>query len=172
MTTVIVGSPPPELEALLQRRRRMGADRRDEVWEGVLHMTPAAHDRHARLQAQVLHLLTPYGAAAGLTVLGEFNLGEPDDYRVPDGGLRRAGPGALYNPTAALVVEIVSPSDESWAKLAFYGAREVDEVLIVDSPKDTLTWLALTEHEYLPVEHSGLVVGLGPAALADLIDWQ
>ncbi len=171
MSTVVVGSPPPELEALLQRRKCMGADRRDEVWEGVLHMTPAAHSRHARLQAQVLRLLGPPADAAGLTVLVEFNLGEPDDYRVPDGGLQRPGPDQLYCATAALVVEIVSPGDESWAKLAFYATRGVDEILIVDSPKGTLTWLALNGGEYRPVEHSGLIK-LDAGQLADRIDWR
>ncbi|MGI8902916.1 MAG: Uma2 family endonuclease [Solirubrobacteraceae bacterium] len=171
MSTLVLGSPPPELEALLERRRRTGADRRDEVWEGVLHMTPAAHSRHARLQAQVLRLLAPRADAVGLTVVGEFNLGEPDDYRVPDGGLQRPGPDQLYCPTAALVVEIVSPGDESWVKLGFYATRDVDEVLIVDSPKGALTWLALTQPEYRPVEYSELI-DFGPAELAGQIDWR
>jgi Uma2 family endonuclease len=35
-------------------------------------------------------------------------------------------------PTAALVVEIVSPGDESYKKLDFYAAQAVDEVVIVD----------------------------------------
>ncbi|MGI8903835.1 MAG: Uma2 family endonuclease [Solirubrobacteraceae bacterium] len=171
MSTVVVGSPPPELEALAQRRRRTGADRRDEVWEGVLHMTPAAHGRHADLQAQVLYILRPHAEAAGLTVLDEFNLGEPDeDYRVPDGGLHRPGAHQLYYPTAALAVEIVSPGDESWAKLAFYAARGVEEILIVDSPPGTVAWLSLTEGEFRPVQRSGLIE-LGPAALTEQIDW-
>ena len=55
---------------------------------------------------------------------------------MPDGGILRPGPDQLYYPTAALVVEIVSPEDESWAKLPFYSAHDVNEVLIVD-PKNT-----------------------------------
>jgi hypothetical protein len=31
MTTLVLGSPPPELEALLERRRRAGVDRLDEA---------------------------------------------------------------------------------------------------------------------------------------------
>jgi hypothetical protein len=56
-------------------------------------------------------------------MIGIFNLGEPDDYRVPDGGLFRPGPDELYVPTAELVVEIVSPGDESGQKLGFYAAH-------------------------------------------------
>jgi Uma2 family endonuclease len=100
-----------------------------------------------------------------------FNLGEPDDYRVPDGGLFRPGPDELYLPTAALVVEIVSPEDKSWEKLAFYAKHGVDEVLIVDPQERRVQWLALSEEgEYRPVERSGLVE-LSPAELAERIDW-
>ena len=31
MTTLVLGAPPPELEALLERRRQAGVDRLDEV---------------------------------------------------------------------------------------------------------------------------------------------
>ena len=170
MSTVVVGDPPPELEQLLERRRQMGADRRDEIWEGVLHMAPAAHGRHGSLQAQVLRILGPHADTAGLRELGEFNLGEPEDYRVPDGGLRRPAPEELYNPTAALVVEIVSPGDETWKKLPFYANRGVDELLIADPEKRTIDWLALRDGEYGSVERSGLIE-LGPRELAERVDW-
>ncbi len=41
-------------------------------------MSPPAHGRHAKLQARVLYLLNPRADAVGLTVLAEFNLGEPE----------------------------------------------------------------------------------------------
>jgi hypothetical protein len=34
MTTVVLGDRPPELEALVKRRRKLGLDTHDEVWEG------------------------------------------------------------------------------------------------------------------------------------------
>ncbi|MDQ6776198.1 MAG: Uma2 family endonuclease [Actinomycetota bacterium] len=80
----------------------------------------------------MVELLRPPARARGLTPLGEFNLGELENYRVPDGGLHRPGPDELYNPTAALVIEIVSSNDETWDKLRFYAAHQVDEPLIVD----------------------------------------
>jgi len=38
---VLTAEPmPSEVEALIERRRRAGADRFDEVWDGVLHISP------------------------------------------------------------------------------------------------------------------------------------
>jgi len=41
MPTLVLGTPPPELEALLERRRQAGVDRLDVVWQGVHHVVPA-----------------------------------------------------------------------------------------------------------------------------------
>ena len=169
--TIVVSDPPPgEFEALLERRRRWGADHRDEVWGGVLHMNPGPHSRHAKIQAQLIQLIGPFARDAGLDVLGATNLGSAEDFRVPDAMLQRPGPDCLFNPTAALVLEIVSPGDETWDKLAFYAAHSVDELLIVDPQARTVHWLALADGEYRPTERSGLVE-LGPNELAERIDW-
>ena len=71
---------------------------------------------------------------------------------------------------AALVVEIVSPDDESWQKLPFYAAHGVDEVLILDPQERSVHWLGLADGEYRELERSGLIE-LGPAELAERIDW-
>jgi Uma2 family endonuclease len=68
------------------------------------------------------------------------------------------------------VVEIVSPGDESWEKLPFYAAHRVDEVLIVDPQERSVSWLALRDGEYHPIERSGLV-DLGTLGLAEQLDW-
>ena len=44
----------------------------------------------------------PHARAAALETVGEFNIGDADDYRIPDCGLLTPGPDALYLPTAAL----------------------------------------------------------------------
>ncbi len=172
MSTLVIGTPPPELEALLERRHRSGLDRLDEVWEGVLHMTPAASGEHAIIAQQLAELLGPAARAAGLfATMHEFNLGSSEhDFRVPDGGVHRSPPLGVWHLTAAVVVEIVSPGEEPWGKLPFYAAHDVDEVLIVDPAKRTVAWLALRDGEYRPVERSGLIA-LGPAGLADQLDW-
>jgi Uma2 family endonuclease len=172
MPTLVLDPPPPELQELLERRRRSGIDRLDEVWDGVLHVIPAPNHAHARIAQQLAELLGPLARAAGLeATMHEFNLGDSKrDFRVPDGGLHRPDAAELWHPTAALIVEIVSPGDEAWDKLPFYAKHHVDEVLIVDPEKRAVDWLALAGGEYRPVEHSGLIE-LGPADLAARIDW-
>jgi Uma2 family endonuclease len=171
MPTLVLDPPPAEFQALLERRRRVGADRRDEVWKGVLHMAPAPHYRHARLQWQLALLLDGPARAAGLEPSSEFNLGEPEDYRIPDGGLHRPTPEGLYLPTAAVVIEILSPGDETPDKLPFYATHHVDELVIVDSEQRTVQWLALGEDgSYRQVKRSR-IIDLGAEELADRIDW-
>jgi Uma2 family endonuclease len=172
MSTLVLGTPPPELASLLERRRRSGVDRLDEVWQGVLHMVPGPSFEHARITHQLALLLDGPARAAGLlAAIGEFNLGKSEhDFRVPDGGLHRPGAAGVWLPTAALVVEILSPGDETWAKLPFYAAHDVAEVLIVDPADRTVTWLGLSGGDYCRLERSGLIE-LGAAELADRLDW-
>jgi Uma2 family endonuclease len=123
------------------------------------------------IEAQLMRLLGPCADAAGLLLSGQCNIGEGErDFRVPDGALHRPGASGTWHPTAALVVEIVSPGDESREKLRFYAARGVDELLIVDPVTRSVEWLALSDSEYRPIERSGLI-DLGRAELAERIDW-
>lgn len=172
MRTLILDPPPPEVQALLERRRRLGLDRKDEVWEGVLHVVPAREIRHAKITQQLAEILGATARAAGLSpAMAEFNLGASDqDYRVPDGGLLHPDARGTWLPTAALVVEIISPRDETWQKLPFYAAHDVSEVLIVDPQAREIHWLALTEGRYEPVKRSSLI-DLGPAELTQRIEW-
>jgi hypothetical protein len=93
MPTLVRDPQPAEFEALLERRRRLGQDLFDELWEGVLHMNPAPSGRHARFEAQLLAMLDGPAGAARLTVVGRFNVGDNQhDYRVPDGGCTVTSP--------------------------------------------------------------------------------
>jgi len=172
MATLVLGTPPPELEALLERRRRAGVDRLDEVWEGVRHMFPGPSFEHAQISQQLAVLLDGPARDAGLLpAMSEFNLGESEhDFRVPDGGLHRPGAAGVWLATAAVVVEILSPDDESWQKLPFFAEHHVDEVLLVDPAEHTVTWLALRDGEYQPAQRSRLIE-LGPTELAEKLDW-
>jgi Uma2 family endonuclease len=171
MRALVLDPPTAGLEALLERRRRFGLDRFDEVWDGVLHMVPAPNHGHASIEAQLIMILGPKARAAGLEIIGQSNLGESaHDYRVPDTALHRPGAGGTWHPTAALVVEIVSPGDESWDKLPFYAAHGVDEALIVDPAERTCDWLALSGGEYTPIERS-LLIDLSASELVEQLDW-
>jgi Uma2 family endonuclease len=169
---LVLGTPPPELQALLERRHQAGVDRLDEVWQGVRHLVPGPSFEHAHVAQQLGELLGPLARPAGLVpTMHEFNLGESGhDFRVPDGGLHRPGAAGLWHATAAVVVEVLSPGDESRQKPAFYAEHDVDEVLLVDPPTRTVTWLALRDREYQPVPTSSLIA-LGPHELAAQLDW-
>jgi Uma2 family endonuclease len=171
MPTLILDPLPVEIDELLYRRKQLDLDRADEMWDGVLHVNPTPHGRHGRVLQQLTEIFGPLAHAAGLIAMADFNLGTKGNYRVPDSGILRSGPDRLYYPTAALVVEIVSPKDESWAKLPFYAAHHVDEVLIVDPQKREVNWLALQGDGYETVERSGLIE-FGPKELAEQIAWS
>jgi Uma2 family endonuclease len=168
--TVVLDPAPAEFEALLERRRALGQDLYDEVWEGEYHMAPAPHPSHGYVGRQLAVLLNPLALHAGLVGTDPFNLGSPDDYRVPDGGLHRELPSTTFVPTAAVVVEIASPRDETWQKLDFYAAHSVDELLIADPAKRSVTWLVLHAGRYVESEYSPLL-GVTAAKLAEQIDW-
>ncbi len=170
MRTLVLEPPPTELQALIERRRQLGIDLYDEVWEGVLHMVPAPHSAHGKIDRRLARLLDAPARAAGLDATGPINLGTSEDYRVPDAALLRPGPDGVYLPSAALVVEIVSPGDETWAKLSFYAAHAVEELLIVDPQKRSIDWLALRDDSFEAIERSS-VIDLSVTQLVEGLDW-
>ena len=171
MRTVVLGPPPPELASLLDRRRASGADKLDEVWEGEYHMVPAPNAAHGRVDRQLIVLLEPYAQSAGLEGTTIFNLGtNSDNYRVPDAGYHRQPPVGDWIPTAAVVVEVVSPHDETWDKLGFYAAHGVDEILVADPAEQSITLLELRDGKYARVDRSRLL-GVAAGELERQIDW-
>jgi len=173
MTTVLVGGVPPVLEQWLGERRRLGLDRRDEVWEGVLHVVaPYASSGHGELEDQIGRLLYDPAKAAGLVPGGRFILGDPDDYRIPDGGYHWQRPyGAAWVPTAALVVEIRSPGDETDAKFGFYAARRVAEVIVVDPAQRSVRWWRLGDDGEYAEQPGSALLEMDAATLAGELDW-
>ena len=170
MKTVVLGPRPAELEELIERCRRFGQDLYDEVWEGTYHMAPAPHSDDGHLDTELAAILAPLAKAAGMTSSGPLNIGHPDDYRVPDRAVLRERQHATYVPTAAVVVEIVSPDDETFEKLPFCADHGVDEVAIVEGRERRVRIFALTGPSYTETGHSALL-GISAADLAERIDW-
>jgi Uma2 family endonuclease len=169
--TLFLDEPPREVATWLERRRALGQDRRDEVWEGVYHVVPAAHFRHGDAQAQLVQLLGPRAAAAGLRAVGEINIGSSrHDFRVPDITIVKGRDHDLYLPTASIVVEIVSPGDESYQKFGFYFAHAVEEVLIVDPQRRTVEWYARGADAFVRAGRSALL-DVDEPTLHGEIDW-
>lgn len=167
--TVVLGEPPADLVKLIERRHELGLDLYDEVWEGEYHMAPAPTHRHADLDQQLAEILGPLARRCGLRGSGIFNLGDKNDFRVPDRGLHRAIGGA-WLPTAAMVIEIVSPDDETWQKLDFYAVHGVEEVLIVDPDLREVTLLRLAGGSYERVDQSALL-GVPLTEITEQIEW-
>ncbi|MGI8807477.1 MAG: hypothetical protein ACR2KK_06490 [Acidimicrobiales bacterium] len=78
MKTIVVGEPPVEITAFLARRRALGQDLFDEVWEGDYHVVPAPHPRHGQVDSEVAALLRPPAKAAGLGVTSADLAGRVD----------------------------------------------------------------------------------------------
>jgi len=87
---------PPEFEALLERRRRLGQDLFDEVCDAVRHMSPAPSGTHARIEAQLfaerrdmaagsmsLRLMTASPKSGGLPADGNISIVQVVDQRFP-----------------------------------------------------------------------------------------
>jgi len=168
MTTIVRGPRPPELEQYLERRRRAGADRFDEVWEGRYVVAPDPHSNHGAVQGAVFALLQQAGRRLSLRPVLTFNLGRPGDFRIPDAGLL-PGPAGVWHDTAVLVVEVLSPDDMTFDKLDFYTARGVRELLVLDWQDRSVRCFALQEGQADRPDSE--LLAMTTAELAASIDW-
>ena len=169
MRTLVL-EPPPELQSWLERRRALGQDLYDEVWEGEYVVAPAPRPAHADLQYQIGIVVEPLARAAGLRGHGPINIGDPDDYRVPDQSFLRERPQRAFVSTAAIVVEITSPGDKTWDKPPFYFARGVEELLIVDPGQRRVHWRRRGANAFVPADRTALL-DLSAQDLTDRLDW-
>ena len=69
--------PKQLVDELLAKRRELGQDKHDEVWEGVYHMVPGATEQHQNLAAKLLFVLYPLAEARGLRVAQDLDLRRP-----------------------------------------------------------------------------------------------
>ncbi len=139
MSVVFLDGQEPEVVALLARRTELGQDGHDEVWEGVLHVVPHASRAHAHLQYELAVHLGPRVEAAGYVMSMEFNLGDPEDFRVPDLGIFESRGSDLFTPSAVAVIEVLSPRDKTFEKFDFYFRHHVHEILVVDPLSRSIT---------------------------------
>ena len=129
-------------EAFLKQRKQIGADRNDEMWEGVLHMPPMPNRFHQDFNwALETYLRLVWMPTREARVHHEVNVcpvgGWPNNYRVPDLVIllpERFGidHNEYFEGAPNVVVEIRSPGDEAYEKLAYYADLGVPEVWIID----------------------------------------
>jgi Uma2 family endonuclease len=144
--------------AELARRKKTGEDRWDEMWEGVLHMSPAPGYEHQRIIAELVAFLVPLVRRTGRgTVVPGINVFRADnDYRIPDLTFVARGreevlaeDGARQGPD--LVIEVRSPGDESYDKLPFFAALGIREVVIILRDQKTPELFRLAGDRYVAV---------------------
>ncbi len=167
-------------EFVLEHRRKTGADRWDEMWDGVLHMTPMPNTEHQDFEYQLEHWLrTWWGLPFGNRVYHQINVasigGWPRNYRIPNLVMLTPDQFSIDKSThfegAPLVaIEIHSPDDESYEKLEFYAGIGVQEVWVIHRDTRRPEIYVLDGDEYYVVESDsagwlispGTSIGLKP----------
>jgi Uma2 family endonuclease len=130
-------------ERLKAERELSGADRYDEVWEGIYMMTPMLNSEHQGIVMQLASILQEVIGWSGLgEVFPGINLTARDDdweqdYRVPDVAVFLKSGSASNCDThwrggADFLVEITSPEDRTREKIPFYSRLGVCELLVVE----------------------------------------
>ena len=136
------------LDPLLEEHIRTERDdspgsRYDEVWEGVLVVSPTPNNEHQEIAIRLAMII---GAILdwekGNRVFGGNNVSDREkgwtkNYRVPDVAVYLAGNpakdcGTHWMGGPDLAVEIVSPGEDPHEKLDFYAKVKTRELLIVD----------------------------------------
>ncbi len=170
MKSVVLGDMPDALSSLIAERQRLGLDTHDEMWEGNYHMAPAPTGKHAKAGGAIFRLLSDAADRVGLYSTLEFNLGGPRNFRVPDLGFHRTDPLGAWHDTAAIVVEVRSPDDESCEKFGFYFDHGVEEILIADIETDTIQWYQRGETAFAPNDTSA-ILGIAAHQLISALGW-
>lgn len=156
---VLMLDPP---QTMLDERRRLGLDGRDEMWDGVQHMVPPPGESHQGLSSELFLVLAPRAKQLGLEPRVETGLFRTaQDYRVPDQLYRRPEDGSERGAEGAeLVVEIRSPGDETYEKVGYYAALGVTELLVVHPGDRRAEVYRAVGSQLLPVQAVAGVLGL------------
>lgn len=121
-------------ESVVLERDRLGQNKLDEMWEGEWHLVNPPRSWHTFLNSTLYRVLAVVAEEKGLVSSCEATglFASKDDWRVPDQVHCRPEHITDAGVTSAeLVVEVRSDGDDSYAKLDFYAARGVREVLIL-----------------------------------------
>jgi len=163
--SMIVGDPGT-VEHVLAERSRTGAERFDEVWDGVYFVSPNPNNLHQKLLSRLVLLMEAVVDAdrLGETLLTVNITDRGDDwtknYRIPDLAVFLNGTSAENRITHWLggpdfAVEILSPGDRAREKLDFYARVGVREVLLIDRAPWRLELFRKAEGRLVPVAAVG-----------------
>jgi Uma2 family endonuclease len=156
-----------QADELIRKRERLGANRHDEMWDGI-YVIPSMPSLEQ--QGLVSELDAIFGEVVTRPGLGKVYPGVnvsdraadwKGNYRVPDvvvvlNNSRAISHRAHVQGGPDFLVEIESPGDDSEEKVPFYGQLGVRELLLIHRDKRTLRLLRLQEKELLLVPGSPL----------------
>ncbi len=154
----ILVSDPSLQQRLLAERQATGADRYDEVWEGIYMMAPMPNDEHQYLVARIVYILEDVVGIPGLgQVRPGVNLSDrhedwEEDYRVPDVAVflqngTAKNHGTHWQGAADFLVEVISPGDRTREKPPFYTHLGVRELVLIDRHPWSLELFARHDEE-------------------------
>jgi Uma2 family endonuclease len=154
-------------DELIQERKRRGADRYDEVWNGVYVMPSMPSLEHQELVHDLGTIFDEVVKRPGLgKVYPGVNVSDrgsdwKKNYRVPDLVIVLKNSRAISHSTHVqggpdFLVEIESPGDDSEEKVPFYGQLGVRELLLIYRDKRTLRLLRLEGGELVLVPAASL----------------
>ena len=143
---------PVAIPEVLRFRERPGADRSDEMWEGVLHTTPSPSFQHQSHTSRILNFFVEIwcprsGGAAVMQINVSTQERWDQDYRIPDVSVMlpdRVPPGEAMFVRPNVVFEVRSPGDETFARLPFYAAVGVEAVVVVERDTKAVQVFALS----------------------------
>jgi Uma2 family endonuclease len=165
---------PVAIPEVLRFRERTGADRFDEMWEGVLHMPPSPSFQHQSHASRILNFFVEvWCPRVGGAAVMQINVSTADrwdqDYRIPDVSVmlpERTPHGEVMFVRPNVVFEVRSPGDETYDKLAFYAAVGVEAVVVVERDTKAVQVFALSGDNFVlvPPSADGWLV-IGPAGV-------
>lgn len=134
---------PEDQDDIIAERIETGADRFDEVWEGVHVVSPLPNDEHQEI---VSNFVISIGTVIQLPKLGKVRPGVnvsdrvedwERNYRGPDvvvymNGTRARNYGAHWVGGPDFAIEVISRHDRSREKIAFLAEVGTRELLLVD----------------------------------------
>jgi Uma2 family endonuclease len=158
----------PSLEQQLRAEREAsGADRFDEVWEGIYMMAPMPNNEHQQMVTRLSSILQEVVGWSGEgEVCAGVNLSDREkdwnqDYRVPDIAVFLASGdaqnrGTHWQGAADFLVEVISTDDSTREKLPYYASLGVRELLLIDRDPWAVELYRLGDGQFEPVGVSKL----------------
>ena len=156
---------------MIARRRRLGHDRFDEVWNGMYVMAPMANDEHQDFVTGLATLLRmtvqfpKLGAVRAGVNVSDRKAGWKKNYRVPDvavflNGTKAELCGSYWFGGPDFAIEVTSPGEQVDEKFEFYAKVGTRELLIVNRDPWSLELHRLTDGALNLVDRSTVASGI------------